>query len=57
MVEDISINENVNNKNAIILEHCNLYNEHGFTVVSFAINNEIGNLCVLRRSDYKRRYF
>lgn len=56
MVEDISINGNFN-KSTITVEHCNLFAEHGFVVVSFAVNNKIGQLCVLRKSDYRRRYF
>lgn len=41
---------------SMLIERFNLYLHHGFTVVSIAVNDEIGRVCVLRKSDFKRTY-
>lgn len=52
MVEDMPVD--VNCKNTITVEQCDIFGEHGFTVVAFAANNKTGKFCALRKSDYLR---
>lgn len=40
---------------SLYVEKCNLFLRRGFTTIAISPNNNIGRLCALRKSDFKKR--